>query len=188
MIAETNDVLAGPNSEVVRRALSKEMHQTFSIGDTLPNGDSVTVLSHVERAVQPPVQWVTMLFCSEDKVQIRSYVTLQEIDGKSVDRLKLLESINLVNYHYMLDGMLDYNEQASRLRLRETFRADNPRLQADAFINFLRLQMTNALFWSLAFRHMFESQGPVDESALRRATAIAAAELKRIIALRTTSM
>jgi hypothetical protein len=155
-----NPSAAGINTSAVRRALD-DLGIAYQSNDPLPNRDGLTLVSYGDDGDDHP-GWLTMVFSSEDTPVVRMYSTLW-IDLAKVDRLRLLEIINLVNFDFILDGVMDYSPVFNRIRIRDIYRGDGRAINPIEFPSPFMTHVSKVTLWGRVLsRVLFSKERPED--------------------------
>jgi len=153
----------GTNTSSVRRALD-DVHLVYRVHPdaTSPENSGVNGVTVVNFGTkEDAAEWETILFSSEMIPVVRMYSTLA-LDVTHVRLERALEAVNLANYGFILDGVIDLIPSSRRIRIRDAYRGEGRTLNPVELPHVFWAHVSKVALWNTVFQTVLFSTGPVE--------------------------
>lgn len=152
--------LAKSNADIVRTALE-------GVGVEIEPTDGNPNLTTIKYRVGDVPAWTAFLFTNSSNATVDMYSVILH-DVTNIDRLRVLECINYINYKYLYRGHFELTDEstfllAPRIRFKGTFNGIGKTINPLEFLNSYDTQMNATYIWYKILEITLSSSRPVGQ-------------------------
>lgn len=146
------------NAQIIRDALDKA-----TIGWNAPDGEGQENVTTVGFELDTDHRWMTFIFTADDSATLHIYTTFF-FDVAQYDLLRVLETLNLINYGRLIDTHLELNPVVNKVRFRTSYVSSAPLVNPVEFLpRFNEHSYSSSMFVEL-IPAILASSEPVDDA------------------------